>query len=218
VDDRLIDGFGSARAPARNRFRIFALSERGPDLEPVRTVGILDADRDRSIQINLVPVRRKVLGLFSRSAVVKAPWACESGASWLLVAGGRARIEFPHGDSPNLNDVLLPIRAAGPDIATALVLLRAESEHSVTVPPDGRTVRLTTSVEDRVLRIDVHDGAFCSPVFLAPADAPDHDLLPDAWPPLTEDQAAARNEEYAPFLPPLWRAAADLLRDASRPV
>lgn len=218
-DVRPPDNFGTARAPARGRFRIFALSDRGDDLAPVRTVGILDAARDRSIQINLVPSRRRVLGLWRRRAVMKAPWACEGGEGWLLVGAGSGRIEFPRiDDRPNMNDVLLPLRAAGPDMATALVLLRAEPEHWVTVPPTGRPVRLTTKVDEQgVLRVDVHDVEFHSPVFIAAADATDHDLIPDTWPPLVRDATLGREPEYAPFLPPLWRAAADLIREAGRP-
>lgn len=117
-----------------------------------------------------------------------------------------------------MNDVLLPLRAAGPDLATALALLQAEPEHWVSMPPDGRRVRLTTNVDEHgVLRVDVHDDAFHTPVFLAPADAPDHDLLPDRWPPITQDPSFGADPEYAPFQPVLWRAGADLLRDACGP-
>lgn len=212
MDDRLIDNFGAARAPARGRLRIYALLEQG-DLPPVCTVGLLDAVRDRSLQVQLVSQPRR----FRRPQIAKSAWACEGGSNWWLVDRGRSRLQYLDDDGdPIVIDVLWPLRAAGPDIATALVLLRAEPEHTVVVPWYDEPVQLTTRVEDRVLRVDVGSPPFHSPVFLAPADASDHDLLPDDWPPLTTDPAVSRSPEYAPFLPPLWPAAADLIREAGK--
>lgn len=193
MDDRLIEDFGVARAPAAGRFRIFALS--GDGAKAVMTIGLVDTTRDRSLQITIVPTHKRVLGL-RRPALLKLTRAFDGPS--------------------NGSDVLHPLRAAGPDLATALVVLRSEPEHVVRVPPDGRHVRLTTSVEGRVLRVDVHDDGFHSPVFLAPADATDHDLLPATWPKKLQDPAPAPGREYARFLPPLWRAAADLIREAGR--
>lgn len=213
----MIEDFGAARAPARGRFRLFA--HFGPAAHsggtPGTTVGLVDAVRDRSIQINLVSSHRRILGVWRRPALRKAAWACERDDAWLLAGGMRVDLRDADG-RPAMRDVLVPLRAAGPDLATALVLLRAESEHIVTVPPDGRQVRLTTTVDGRVLRVDVHDDEFHTPVFVAPADAPDHDLVPETWPPLSAVPPPGGVTEYARFLPPLWRAAADLLRDAGR--
>lgn len=212
MDDHLIDGFGSARAPARGRFRIYALHDRGSDLAPIVTVGILDASRDRSLQVELHEIPRR----WRRATVARTAWAIDQGVSSLLVRRGTARFQYAEDDGPTMADVLWPLRAAGPDIATALVLLRAESEHTVTVPSYEDPVRLSTAVDERgVLRVDVHSPIFHTPVFLAAADATDHDLLPDEWPPLTQTEPVDREPEHAPFLPPLWRAAADLLREAT---
>lgn len=178
------------------------------------TVGILDVAKDRSLQVVLNSSPRR----WRRPKVLKAAWAIERGKSSLLIGRGSRRLEYADDDGPTMVDVLWPIRAAGPDLATALVLLRAESDHTVTVHTYDDPVRLTTRIDERgVLRVDVHSPLFHSPVFLAAADATDHDLLPDQWPPVTQDETLAREPEYAPFMPPLWRAAADLLREASRP-
>ncbi|MGQ0467155.1 MAG: hypothetical protein ACT4QG_17800 [Sporichthyaceae bacterium] len=213
MDDRLIDNFGAARAPAWGRFRIYALRDQG-ELPPIVTVGLLDAARDRSLQVRLEPTPRR----FRRPQIVKTAWACEGPTGWRIVDRGRARLMNADDPRRAAVDVLAPLRAAGTDIATALVLLRAEHEHTVALPTYEDPIRLSTRVDERgVLRVDVESPAFDSPVFLATADASDHDVLPHAWPPLTGDGSVIGGQEFAPFLPPLWRAAVDLIREAGNP-
>lgn len=216
MDERLIDGFGAARAPARGRFRIYALLDHGEDVAPEIVIGILDATRDRSLQVRLRSSRRQFLGRLRRPQILKRAIAYEGDLSWWVVGRGSAREESAE-DGPDILDVTWPLRAAGPDIATALVVLRAESEHTVTMPGHDGPVGLQTEVDERgVLRVDVRSWPLHTPIFIAPADATDHDLIPDEWPPLIQAPPAG-GPEYAPFLPPLWRAAADLLREAARP-
>ncbi|MGQ0846020.1 MAG: hypothetical protein ACT4QF_17995 [Sporichthyaceae bacterium] len=198
-----------SRAPARGRYRVYAVSQPALDEAPTHTVGMLDAARGRSIQIDLEPTTRRFLGL-RRTSVRRTQWASEGDRRWLLVGQGTGRVPA----ATDGGDVLAPLRAIDADLVTALDLLRLGGEHHVALP-DGRRVRLACEVDARgVLRLDAHGDGFRSPVFLARADATEHDLVPDAWPPLVE--APESREEFA-FVPTVWRQAVDLIRDACKP-
>jgi hypothetical protein len=207
----MLEGFHVARAPARGRFRVFGVWQPGPDQAPTYTVGMLDAVRGRSIQIDLEPTTRRFLGV-RRTAVRRTQWACEGESRWLLVHRGTGRVPAP---GSSVGDVLAPLRAVDANLATALDLLRLGGEHHLAMPPDGTQIRLACEVDARgVLRLDVHGAGYRSPVFLAPADATEHDLVPNRWPPLLE--VSDGREEYA-FVPTIWRQAVDLIRDSCKP-